>query len=109
MLRHSVNVFKGIEKNPLFIGILVVTSVLQVIMVQVGGKSLHVAAEGLSGKYWGISIAFGAGSLVVQQIINVLFTYVSQHKMQRSKLSCMVYKRLAMEEESWKNDDLEIL
>ena len=84
-LHLPVNVFKGIEKNPLFIGILVVTSVLQVIMVQFGGKSLHVADGGLSGKYWGISIAFGAGSLVVQQIINVLYTYSSQYKMYRKK------------------------
>jgi len=79
-LKGEVNVFKGIEKNPLFCAIIAVTSGLQVIMVQFGGKSLHVADGGLSGKFWGISIGLGAGSLVVQQIINVLYKYSSKYK-----------------------------
>jgi len=79
-LKGEVNVFKGIEKNPLFCTIVVVTAGLQVIMIEFGGKALHVSDDGLSAKFWGISIAFGAGSLVVQQIINVLFAYSSKYK-----------------------------
>jgi len=82
-LKGEVNVFKGIERNPLFVGILLTTSVLQVIMVEVGGSAMHVASDGLNAKYWGISIGLGAGSLVVQQIINVLYSYSSKFKMYR--------------------------
>jgi hypothetical protein len=67
-----VNVFKGLFKNFLFVGILVTTSILQVLIVQYGGKALHVAEGGLEGKYWGLSIGVGVASLVVQQIINLL-------------------------------------
>lgn len=74
-LYAPVNVFKGIEKNPLFCTIIAVTSGLQVIMIEFGDKSLHVAEDGLSSKFWGISIGLGAGSLVVQQIINVIYKY----------------------------------
>jgi len=74
-LKGEVNVFKGIEKNPLFCTIIAVTSGLQVIMIEFGDKSLHVAEDGLSSKFWGISIGLGAGSLVVQQIINVIYKY----------------------------------
>jgi len=65
------------------VGILLTTSVLQVIMVEVGGSAMHVASDGLNAKYWGISIGLGAGSLVVQQIINVLYSYSSKFKMYR--------------------------
>jgi len=72
-LNGEFNVFKGLFKNALFVGILFTTSVLQVIMVEFGGLAMHVADGGLSLKYWGISIAIGFGSLPVQQVINVLF------------------------------------
>ena len=57
----------------LFVGILFTTSVLQVIMVEFGGKAMHVADGGLDAKYWGLSIGLGVGSFPVQQIINILF------------------------------------
>ena len=65
-------------KNYLFVGILLVTSVLQVIMVEFGGKAMHVADGGLEGKYWGLSIGVGMGSLVVQQLINLSFGLISR-------------------------------
>ena len=73
-----VNVFRGLFKNYLFVGILLVTSVLQVIMVEFGGKAMHVADGGLEGKYWGLSIGVGMGSLVVQQLINLSFGLISR-------------------------------
>jgi hypothetical protein len=68
-----VNVFRGIQNNPLFCIILIVTSVLQAIIVQFGSVAFHVSEGGLSGKYWGISLAFGAGALPFQQFINLLY------------------------------------
>ena len=72
-LNGEINVFKGMFRNPLFCGILLITAILQVIMVEFGGKALHVADGGLDGELWGWSLLFGFGSLPVQQIINILF------------------------------------
>jgi len=74
-LEGEVNVFRGIEKNALFCGILSITVVLQIIMVEFGGLAMSVAEDGLDGMYWGVSMAFGAGSLFVQQVINILYKY----------------------------------
>eukprot|EP00984_Skeletonema_dohrnii_P001070 scaffold336_cov92-Skeletonema_dohrnii-CCMP3373.AAC.1 len=45
----------------------------EVIMVEFGGKAMHVADDGLNGELWGWSLLFGVGSLPIQQIINILF------------------------------------
>ena len=52
-------------------------SVLQVIMVDFGGTAM----EGLSGELWGIFIwiAFGVGSLPIQQVINVLYAFFHRY------------------------------
>lgn len=81
----SVNVFEGLLNNPLFCGILLVTSVLQVLIVQFGSVAFHVSEGGLNGKYWGISMAFGFGSLPVQQVINLLYRVGHQYKGLRMK------------------------
>jgi len=78
-LKGEVNVFKGILDNPLFYCILITTAVLQVIIVQYGSYAFHVYDHGLNGKFWGISMAFGFGSLPVQQIINVLYRMGQHH------------------------------
>eukprot|EP00536_Pseudo-nitzschia_multiseries_P004417 jgi/Psemu1/237607/estExt_Genewise1.C_730061 len=72
-LKGECNVFKGILNNPIFCTILFSTSVLQVLIVQFGGNALHVANGGLSGTFWILSLVLGAGSLVVQQFINVAY------------------------------------
>ena len=77
-LKGEFNVFKGILRNPLFCGILVTTAGLQVLIVQFGSVAFSVADDGLDAEYWGISMALGAGSLIVQQIINI-FYHVAQH------------------------------
>jgi Ca2+ transporting ATPase len=81
-LKGEFNVFKGVFSNVIFCSIMLVTSVLQVLIVQYGGKAFHVADGGLSLKYWGISLALGFGSLPVQQIINVVFR-ISSHSRRR--------------------------
>ena len=73
-----MNVFKGLFKNKLFMGILVGTSILQVIMVQLGGKAMHVVDGGLEWKYWGICMALGFGSLPVQQMINIVYRTIAK-------------------------------
>lgn len=75
----TVNIFKGIPNNPLFCGILLTTSVLQVLIVEFGTYAFAVAEGGLPGKYWGLSIAFGAFELVVQQIINVCYRLAQRY------------------------------
>ncbi|KAL9184137.1 hypothetical protein ACHAXT_002223 [Thalassiosira profunda] len=79
MLEGEHNVFRGMEKNPLFCGILLITAVLQVIMVEFGGYAMHVHEDGLSGEYWGYSLLFGFGSLPIQQIINLLYSFFHRH------------------------------
>jgi Ca2+ transporting ATPase len=49
-------------------------------MVEFGSVAMHVAEDGLDAKYWAISLAFGAGSLPVQQIINVIYKYAVHYK-----------------------------
>ncbi|KAG7366729.1 plasma-membrane calcium-translocating P-type ATPase [Nitzschia inconspicua] len=71
-VKGELNVFSGILNNALFCSILLVTSVLQALIVEFGGNALHVS-DGLSGRYWAISLIFGFGSLPIQQIINVIF------------------------------------
>jgi len=73
-LKGEFNVFKGILNNPLFCGILLITSVLQIIMVQFGSLAMHCHEGGLTWDHWLISIGFGAGSLLVQQIINLWYS-----------------------------------
>ncbi len=64
----------GILNNSLFCSILFITSVLQVLIVQFGSVAFAVAEDGLDLKFWGLSLLLGAGSLPVQQIINVLYS-----------------------------------
>ena len=73
LLELLVNVFRGMEHNPLFCGILLITAVLQFVMGEFGGVALHVAEEGVDGKYWALSMAFGAGSLIVYQVIHLVY------------------------------------
>jgi P-type Ca2+ transporter type 2B len=80
-----VNVFQGVFTNRLFCTIWLVTAVLQVLIVQFGSIAFHVAEGGLSAKYWGISMAIGAGSLVVQQFINVFYRVGQHFKLKRNK------------------------
>jgi P-type Ca2+ transporter type 2B len=50
-----------------------------VIIVQFGSIAFHVAEGGLEAKYWGYSLAFGAGELIVQQVINVVYSISAKY------------------------------
>jgi Ca2+ transporting ATPase len=77
-------VFRGLLNNPLFCAIWLVTSFLQVIIIQYGSVAFHVVEGGLDAKYWGISLAIGAGSLPVQQCINLLYRAAQHYKRWRN-------------------------
>jgi len=95
-LQGECNVFRGIEKNPLFCGILVTTAALQVIMVELGGKAMHVSEDGLDPYYWGLSIVFGIASLPIQQVINVLYNFVHKyHGLWRERRRVKASRRLS--------------
>lgn len=55
--------FEGLFNNPYFICIFFVIGGLQAILVEVGGAAFQTVP--LNYKYWLISIAFGAGSLII--------------------------------------------
>lgn len=78
-LEGEVNVFRGIHRNPLFCGILFTTAVLQFIIVQFGGKAMHVAEGGLSAQLWGLSLAIGVLSLPIQQVINIVYAFFNRY------------------------------
>jgi hypothetical protein len=69
----------------MFVGILLVTSGLQAIIVQYGSIAFHVSKGGLSAKYWGWSLLFGSFELIVQQVINVLYRIGQNSKIHRNK------------------------
>ena len=54
-------------------------------MVEKGSYAMHVAEGGLDWNYWLISLAFGVGSLPVQQIINLWYSYGQKFKRRREK------------------------
>jgi len=85
-LKGECNVFKGVFNNPIFCSILFVTSVLQVLIVQYGGKALHIADGGLPGELWALSLILGAFTLPFQQVINVAFTLGLNAKSWRQRL-----------------------
>jgi magnesium-transporting ATPase (P-type) len=57
------NVFTGFLTNPLFVGVIFSTTVLQIIMVELGGNV--IGTSGLSLEHWGINILFGLLSIPV--------------------------------------------
>ena len=79
-LSVPVNVWKGIHKNWLFCTILVSTAVIQVIMVELGTVALHVSDKSIGAELWGYCLAFGAGSLIIQQIINLIYRLTVKSK-----------------------------
>lgn len=57
------NVYAGLETNMLFIGVIVITIILQVFIVEVGGD--FTRTSGLSAEHWFASMGLGALSLIV--------------------------------------------
>merc|ERR1711968_385372 len=74
-LRGETNVFEGMTRNKIFCAIIVITMFLQVIFVEYSGK--FVGCTSLSASQWLYSVAFGAFSIVWQQIaVNPVATFI---------------------------------
>jgi len=69
MLHGEFFVCKGMFNNPLFCGILLITSIVQIIIIQYGGIAFQTVP--LNGYFWFLSLLFGFVSLPIQQLINV--------------------------------------
>ena len=82
---NAVNVFKGMLNNPIFCSVLLVTSVLQVLIVQYGGQGFSVVQGGLNGEMWIISLVLGFFTLPFQQVINLVFRLGLNAKSWRQK------------------------
>lgn len=73
--------------NRLFVGILFSTAILQILIVQFGSVAFKVAEGGLSLQHWALSLFLGALSLIVQQIINVLYFCGQWFHIYRTRIS----------------------
>jgi type VI protein secretion system component VasK len=67
----EINVFKNIFANAWFLGIWVVTVVLQVVLCQYGSRAFRCLEGGLNAEQWGWCLALGAFTLVWQLVINL--------------------------------------
>lgn len=74
-LRNEFNVFAGIFQNVYFLAILIVTFILQVIAVELGGRYIGCYDDGLTAGQWLVCLGLGAGGLVWHQVINVIAIY----------------------------------
>ncbi|RKO97260.1 hypothetical protein CXG81DRAFT_11701, partial [Caulochytrium protostelioides] len=69
-ITHDTNVFRGMFKNRIFLGIIIFTTGAQAIIVELGGRVFDTVE--LGGKGWGISIALGFGSLPLGWLVRQL-------------------------------------
>merc|ERR1719512_65068 len=80
-LRGEWAIWRGLDKNPLYLMISVGTMVFQVVMVQFAAPllthALKIHPKGLSPVQWLICLGFGLGTLVVQQLLNLLKMIIS--------------------------------
>ncbi|KAI8913648.1 hypothetical protein EDD86DRAFT_187685 [Gorgonomyces haynaldii] len=74
-LDKELNVFRGIHRNPVFLGVLVFTIAIQILMTMFGGIVFKIDPDGLSPMYWGISLAFGSVSLLVGFLVRLIPDY----------------------------------
>jgi len=70
-LKGEWNIFVGVHKNPMFVGISLATFGLQVLMTTFAGKALKIHEfPGLTGNQWLMCLAFGIGPIPWQLCIN---------------------------------------
>eukprot|EP00038_Savillea_parva_P006458 m.163899 g.163899 ORF g.163899 m.163899 type:complete len:1320 (+) comp12355_c0_seq1:134-4093(+) len=58
----SLDIFSGLDTNPMYLGIMGIEILGQAIVIEFGGFAMRTAPQ--SGRLWGIAIAFGSGSLL---------------------------------------------
>ena len=57
---NKLNMFSGLQHNPIFMGVILVTIGCQIFIVEIGGK--FTTTTGLTLEHWGYSILMGFGS-----------------------------------------------
>lgn len=82
-LKGEINVFAGVLRNKYFCTIWVVTACLQALIVEFGSIAFHVAESGLSIEQWALCMVLGTLSLVVQQVINVIYRFAQKFNVHR--------------------------
>ncbi|KAL5111544.1 hypothetical protein TcWFU_002277 [Taenia crassiceps] len=98
------NVFEGLHRNLLFVGIWITTFVLQVIIVQFGGYAF--STHPLNVEQWLWCIFFGLGSLIWGQlVISVPVWVIPKHLLPRRKRKpvprkSVLYQELALAPEA---------
>jgi hypothetical protein len=73
-INDEVNIFEGVFKNPMFLGVWFVIVFGQIVMVVFGGWAMKVHLDGLTMMQWVITVCIGASSL----IINLIFKFVPE-------------------------------
>ena len=68
-LNPDLNIFNGVFRNKTFLVVISITILLQVIIVQFGGKVFSV--NGLNWQGWIISIFIGMGSLIIGVLVRI--------------------------------------
>lgn len=71
-ITRDLNIFRGITKNYIFIGIFFITAFLQTIIVEFGGIVFKAPKNGLSWKPWLVCVAIGFGSIPVGFLIRLI-------------------------------------
>ncbi|PFH38470.1 calcium-translocating P-type ATPase, PMCA-type protein [Besnoitia besnoiti] len=66
------NVSSGVLRNKLWISIALFIGVVQVLVVEFGGIAVSCHFQGLTGAQWVISLAFGAGSVLVGFLLHLV-------------------------------------
>jgi len=81
-LRGEWQIWRGLSQNPLYMFISVGTMIIQIIMVQLAAPimsyPLKIHPDGLTVEQWFICLGFAAGTLVVQQCMNIAFAMVKK-------------------------------
>ncbi|XP_031563488.1 plasma membrane calcium-transporting ATPase 4-like isoform X2 [Actinia tenebrosa] len=67
MVHGERNVFKGIFRNPIFVGIFVGTFIVQILLIEFTGKAFHV--HGLTWEEWMWTVFLGFSSLIWGQLV----------------------------------------
>lgn len=66
------NIFEGILRNPIFITLWFLIVGGQVVITEFGSRVFVCCLDGLDGTQWGIAIAVGASSFIINIILKAL-------------------------------------
>ena len=66
------NIFEGLHKNLVFIGVWVFIIVLQVVITMVGNRVFVVSPDGLDGKYWALAFGVGLTTFVINALCKLI-------------------------------------